>query len=182
MINLYQSQHCSQISCKSIYSTGKKPTKSNNRIIFFVLISFIGSGGLGLINSLYTYFTFESTYPQKVEQATKGLEQLEEAGVESGFFYSMTENSLIQLEALSKNLEMITGANCLFAILSLLGVFMMFKLKKNGFYLYTFANVFWLLVPLALIDFNAMMGMTMIGAIITALFVIMYAVNLKHMK
>lgn len=163
-------------------TTIELPKKRPTFLTVLCILSIIGSGGLGLINSLYTYFTFESTYPQKVEQATKGLEQLEEAGVESGFFYSMTENSLIQLEALSKNLEMITGANCLFAILSLIGVFMMFKLRKNGFYVYTFANVFWLLVPLALIDFNAMMGMTIIGAIITALFVIMYAVNLKHME
>jgi hypothetical protein len=102
--------------------------------------------------------------------------------MDSGFFYKNTERGLVQLEAMSKNLDLITGANCLFAILSLLGVFMMFKLKKNGFYLYTFANVFWLLVPLGLIDFDATFVNTMIGAVISAIFIIMYAINLKHME
>jgi hypothetical protein len=107
---------------------------------------------------------------------------MEEAGMDSGFFYENTERGLVQLEAMSKNLGLITGANCLFAVLSLLGVFMMWKLNKNGFYLYTFANVFWLLVPLGLIDFDATFFNTMIGAVITAIFVILYAVNLKHME
>ena len=163
-------------------TTIEAPKKRSTFLTVLCILSFIGSGGFGLLNSVYTYVTFESSYPEKIQQATDGLEAMEEAGMESGFFYSMTENSIIQLKALSENLELITGVNCLFAILSLLGIFMMFKLKKNGFYLYTAANVFWLLVPLALIDFDAMFNMTMIGAAITALFVIMYAINLKQME
>jgi hypothetical protein len=158
------------------------PKKRPTFLTVLCILSFIGSGGFGLLNSLYTYVTFESSYPAKIEQATEGLAKMEEAGMESGFFYSLTENGIIQLNALSKNLELITGVNCLFAILSLVGVFMMFKLKKNGFYLYLAANLFWLLVPLALIDFDAMLSMTIIGAIITAIFAIMYALNLKHME
>jgi uncharacterized membrane protein (DUF2068 family) len=158
------------------------PKKRPTFLTVICILSFIGSGYFGLIQPLITYFTFETSYPAQVEKLTETLDNLEEAGVDSGFFYSMSENGLIQLEALSKNLELITGVNCLFAILSLLGVFLMFKLKKNGFYLYTIANAFWLLVPLALIDFNSMLGMTIGGALITIVFVIMYAVNLKHMK
>jgi hypothetical protein len=163
-------------------TTIEVPKKRPTFLTVLCILSFIGSGGFGLLNSLYTYVTFESSYPTKIEQATEGLEQMEEAGMESGFFYSLTENGIIQLNALSENLEMITGVNCLFAILSLLGIFMMFKLKKNGFYLYLMANLFWLLVPLALIDFDAMLSLTIIGAIITTIFAIMYAVNLKHME
>ncbi|WP_461632900.1 hypothetical protein [Labilibaculum euxinus] len=163
-------------------TTIEAPKKRPTFLTVLCILSFIGSGGFGLLNSLYTYVTFESSYPAKIEQATEGLEKMKEAGMESGFFYSMTENGIIQLNALSENLELITGVNCLFAILSLVGIFMMFKLKKNGFYLYLIANLFWLLVPLALIDFDAMLSMTIIGAIITAVFAIMYAVNLKHME
>ena len=112
-------------------TTIEAPKKRSTFLTVLCILSFIGSGGFGLLNSVYTYVTFESSYPEKIQQATDGLEAMEEAGMESGFFYSMTENSIIQLKALSENLELITGVNCLFAILSLLGVFMMFKLKKN---------------------------------------------------
>ncbi|WP_372750885.1 hypothetical protein [Labilibaculum sp.] len=158
------------------------PKKRPTFLTVLCILSFIGSGGFGLLNSLYQFATFESSYPKNAEKLSLVLEQLEDAGMDSGFMYTNAQNSLIQLEKMSQNLGIITGANCLFALLSLLGVFMMFKLKKNGFYLYLGANLFWILVPLALIDFDATLFMTMVSAGITALFVILYAVNLKHMK
>lgn len=163
-------------------TTVELPKKRPTFLTVLCILSFIGSGGFGLLYSAYQYVTFEKTYPAQVQKITDGMEQMEEAGMEEGFFYKNAERGLVQLEAMSKNLELITGANCLFALISLLGVFMMWKLKKNGFYVYTFANVFWLLVPLGLIDFDATIVNTMIGAAITAVFVIMYAVNLKHME
>jgi hypothetical protein len=158
------------------------PKKRPTFLTVLCILSFIGSGGFGLLNSVYQYATFESSYPQKSEQLSIALEQLEDAEMDSGFIYNNAQNGLIQLEKMSQNLELITGANCLFALLSLLGVFLMFKLKKNGFYLYLGANLFWLLVPLALIDFDSTLLMTMISLGITALFVILYSLNLKHME
>jgi hypothetical protein len=163
-------------------TTIELPKKRSTFLTVLCILSFIGSGGFGLLYPLYQYVTFDTSYPKQVQQLTEAMEQMEDAGMDSGFFYKNTERGLVQLEAMSKNLDLITGANCLFAILSLLGVFMMFKLKKNGFYLYTFANVFWLLVPLGLIDFDATFVNTMISAVISAIFIIMYAINLKHME
>jgi len=75
-----------------------------------------------------------------------------------------------------------TAANILFALLSLFGVFLMFKLKKNGFYLYSVVNLFWMLVPVYFIGMEVGMMMLGVGALITILFIILYAVNLKHME
>jgi len=158
------------------------PKKRPTFLTVLCILSLIGSGGFGLLYSVYQFATFESTYPANVEKISTALEQMEDAGMDSGFLYNNAQNSLIQLEKMSQNLGLITGANCLFALLSLLGIFLMFKLKKNGFYLYLGANLFWLLVPLALIDFDATMMNTIIGGGITILFVILYALNLKHME
>lgn len=161
----------------TINVTKKRPTF----LTVLCILSFIGSGGFGLIYSLYQYATFESTYSAQQEKLTTALEQLKDAGMDSGFFYKSTENGLVVLEKMSQNLGLITGVNCLFALLSLLGIFMMFKLQKNGFYLYTLVNFFWILVPLVLIDFEATMINAIIAGAFTVLFVILYAVNLKHM-
>ncbi|MDM8160532.1 hypothetical protein QUH73_11960 [Labilibaculum sp. K2S] len=162
-------------------TTIEAPKKRPTFLTVLCILSLIGSGGLGLLYSVYQYATFESTYPAQMEKLTTAMDQLEQAGMDSGFFYKSTENGIVVLEKMSQNLGLITGVNCLFALLSLLGVFMMFKLKKNGFYLYTIVNYFWVLVPLVLIDFDASMTNSLIGGAVVTLFVILYAVQLKHM-
>ncbi len=54
---------------------------------------------------------------------------------------------------------------------SLFGAILMWQLKKVGFFLYVAAQVIMLIV-----------GFTVFSLIITALFVILYALNLKHLK
>ncbi len=102
--------------------------------------------------------------------------------MESGFLYDMTVNGQIVLEKTKENLVPMTATNVIFALLSLLGIFLMFKLKKNGFYLYSVVNLFWMLVPIYFIGMEVGMMMLGIGGFITILFIILYAVNLKHME
>ncbi len=162
-------------------TTIEAPKKRSTFLTVLCILSFIGSGG-GLLYSVYQYATFESTYPAQMEKLTTALEQLEDAGIDSGFMYKSAENGIITLEKMSQNLELVSGSQCLALLLSLIGVFLMFKMKKNGFYLYTLVNYFGLLVPLVLIDFDAALTNVMIGGVITTIFVIMYAVNLKQME
>lgn len=158
------------------------PKKRPTFITVLCILSLIGSGGFGLIQSAYQYVTFDKTYPDQVAKMTEAIETLEDAGMDSGFIYESAQNGLYALEKTSENLGMMTSANILFALLSLLGVFMMFKLKKNGFYLYSATNLFWMLVPIYFIGFEMGMMSLAMGAGITILFIILYAVNLKHME
>ena len=64
------------------------------------------------------------------------------------------------------------------ALASLYGAIMMWKLKKMGFYLYSGANVLVLFAPMVL----ASGKFSIFGLIITALFIILYGLNLKHLK
>jgi len=64
------------------------------------------------------------------------------------------------------------------ALASLYGAIMMWKLKKMGFYLYSGANVIALVVPIIM----ASGKFSFFGLIITALFIILYGLNLKHLK
>jgi len=156
----------------------KRPTF----ITVLCILSLIGSGGFGLLQPLYQYVTFDKTYPEKIAQIEEGIEKMEDAGMDSGFFYDMAVNGLIALEKTAENLVPMTAANILFALFSLLGVFLMFKLKKNGFYLYSVVNLFWMLVPIYFIGIEMGMMTLVFAGSITVLFVILYAVNLKHME
>jgi len=54
---------------------------------------------------------------------------------------------------------------------SLYGAVMMWQLKKIGFFLYVAAQVVMLII-----------GFTIMGLIFTALFIVLYALNLKHLE
>ncbi len=62
-------------------------------------------------------------------------------------------------------------------VVALIGVIMMWKLKKTGFYVYTGAQVIGIVVPIVLGS-----AFPVVGTIITAGFVVMYGLNLKHMS
>ena len=68
------------------------------------------------------------------------------------------------------------------ALVSLLGVIMMWKLKRSGFYLYTLVQLVGLTAPLIMGGHLDMEWKAMIGMVITAAFIIMYALNLKAMR
>lgn len=64
------------------------------------------------------------------------------------------------------------------AIVSLIGVIQMWKLKKSGFMLYTGATVVGLIMG---IIFSGV-GASIVGIIISGAFIAMYGMNLKHMN
>jgi len=64
------------------------------------------------------------------------------------------------------------------ALASLYGAIMMWKLKKMGFYLYSGANVIALFIPIIM----ASAKFSIFGLVITALFIILYGLNLKYLK
>lgn len=64
------------------------------------------------------------------------------------------------------------------SLASLYGAIMMWQLKKMGFYLYSGANVIALIVPIIM----ASAEFPVRGLVFTALFIILYGLNLKHLK
>jgi hypothetical protein len=73
--------------------------------------------------------------------------------------------------------EILANALCLF------GVIMMWKLKKTGYFMYVFAQLASIVTPIVLIGFGGVFGGIMIiAAIFPIAFIVMYGLNLKHMK
>ena len=88
-------------------------------------------------------------------------------------------------DSLTKFLDNITGIYLTIVLLSLIGlagVIMMWQLKKTGFYIYTIARIFILLVPVIFIGYNIIsMIWLSFGVIFAAIFIVLYSLNLKHM-
>ena len=77
---------------------------------------------------------------------------------------------------------LINWSTVLSTLLSLVGAYLMFTMKKIGFHVYLVSKIVGL-IPLTVISFNLMVGETYITfGIFTIAFLVMYAVNLKHMK
>ena len=121
------------------------------------ILTFIGSGW-GVLGSIFNFFT---------------------ADVINGDLYMETYNSMVgDIESDPYGLT-----QSIVDHISLLGAILMFNLRRIGFFLYTAAQILMLFVMpyFAGFGFLTLVQMTLSG-IVTLAFIIMYAVNLKHMR
>ena len=150
-------------------------------ITVLCILTFVGTG-LGLMSALWSFFTIGQT--QRLYETFDGLGNMSDSGG-MGEFYRWTKITIY--------------LNLLGNILCLVAAILMWNLKKIGYFLYIPGQV----IPLigSFMVFSAMSNMAsnaigstggifasfgMIGFIFGALFpiafIIMYGVNLKHMK
>lgn len=89
------------------------------------------------------------------------------------------EEAMGQVEEATGGVSLTTlfGVGLVLTIIGLVGVIMMWKLKKTGFYVYTGAQVLGIVVPMA-------MGgpFSLWTTVFSVLFVVLYGMNLKHMS
>lgn len=134
------------------------------------ILTFIAVG-LGLVGGLYNLVKA----PYALEEYETMMEVSGGAFEGEGFMGSMMEMAHANaVNALPLALTTI-GANlfCLF------GALMMWKLRKVGFYAYVCGQVLAIAIPTILMGVS---GWMMLGVIFPIAFIIMYAVNLKHMS
>lgn len=75
------------------------------------------------------------------------------------------------------NVWLYLGLAAAMIVVSLVGVIKMWKLQKSGFYLYVVAAVAGIIVDVAVGS-----GLSVVGIVISLAFIVMYGLNLKHMK
>lgn len=146
------------------------PAKLPQFLKVLCILTFIAVG-LGLVSGLYSLVKA----PYALEEYETMMEMSGGSIPTEGFFGSIMEMGYQNaLNALPLAITTI-GANlfCLF------GALMMWKLRKVGFYAYVCGQVIAIAVPSILMGFS---GWMMLGAIFPLAFIIMYAVNLKHMS
>ena len=136
----------------------QQPVKRPQMLMILCILTFIWSG-LGFFSSLFTGIfleAFQQIAPAFVEQfQIEGFEELFEAP--RGFFLL---NSLLYLGS-------VTGA------------YFMFQLQKIGFHVYTISQFLLLIAPMY---FLSLPSPPVFEILVTGLFIILYARQLKHMN
>lgn len=100
----------------------------------------------------------------------------------NGLAGRMMDSAMELAENTARNAKKIGISEIVFSLLGLIGVWMMWNLRKNGFWLYVVAAVAGLAAQFTFMG-GGMAALTAVGftAFFTLIFIILYAVNLKHM-
>jgi hypothetical protein len=130
------------------------------------ILSFVGIG-IALIGGIYNLMTFSSTIA--LMQGT------------SGFFGGELGNAVDMLIEWGQTVYII---NIVASLICLAGVFMMWNLKKTGYFIYIIGEIAPAIASFALLGgFGPLGTMAMVGGLIFPIaFIVMYGLNLKHMS
>ncbi len=157
-------------------------TKRPTLLTVLCILSFI-AGAWGLIDGARNAFT-DKPQEDLVETRVKMEETMEQLGDgATGVVRDMMDSAMEMAEKAVEHAKPLGYAGIVLSAISLLGVWMMWNLKRNGFWLYLFASVSALIVPIYFLggSMTAILSVSIMG-LITLIFIILYAVNLKHMN
>jgi hypothetical protein len=160
-----------------------EPKKRPDFLTVLCILTFLGSG-LGIFNNLTKYVNSDIISSVAKEAIDMSKENIDSAGsTESGKKLAdkllSGASDLMNPAKLKQNylLSMISNA------ITLLGAFLMFRLKKIGYWTYVAGIV--VLVATPLIIFGAgnilSLGMTLGLGFVGILFIVLYSLNLKHL-
>lgn len=158
--------------------TGQRPTF----LTVLCILSLLG-GLWGTWEGIKNAFT---NAPQEaVEEARTAIEEAmtQVQGSGADFAVKMMEDGLAMAEQAAANAVPLGYIGLITSVLGLVGVWLMWNLKKNGFYLYTVASLAGLFLPFMYLGFSSMGLLSLgLGGLLTVLFIVLYAINLKHMN
>ncbi len=160
-------------------------TSVQHRPLFLTIICIISFVGLGisLVNSIsaLTLSTVGAPfYKMAEEEVAFGIEQ---ARMDNPASVAFVESMLNAVMKAIERLPLLAALFLLCSIVALAGVFMMWNLKKTGFYLFTAAKVIQIIIPSLVIGYNLFALLMSIPLFMTAtLFITLYALNFNSMK
>lgn len=152
------------------------PAKLPQFLKVLCILTFVGAG-LGLVGGLYNLV--KAPYALEEFEMMQDMTGNMQGMPGGGFMESIMDGAY----AAAVNALPMAINTCVANLLCLFGAMMMWKLRKVGFFAYLGGQLLGIIVPIALVGFSGMFGGLMaFGAIFPVAFIIMYALNLKHMK
>ncbi len=131
------------------------------------ILSFVGIG-IGIISAVYSLITFSAT-TELINQYGSAMENSPLGGM---------VDTLVKWGQTLYTIEIVANLICL------AGVLMMWKLKKNGYFIYIVGEIAPAIATFALMGGYGPLGTFMMvsGLIFPIVFIILYGLNLKHMS
>ena len=158
---------------------GAPPARPTLLTVICILSFIAGIWGIyGGIKGLTTDQTAAmAVQQQKMEEARAQL-----GDKADGIAGRMLDSSMAIAQKAADNAKPIGICDIIISLISLLGVWMMWNLKKSGFWLYLLAAIGGLVVPLVYLGGGLVaIASVGLGGLVTLVFIILYAVNLKYM-
>ena len=131
---------------------------------------------IGVLSALVNSLSSEEAQIEKIDEAIAIYDSMDDM--------PFLDDSLAVMEASRDNVRITNLGNLIFLLIEGIAVFMMFNLKRNGFWLYTLAQIGLVSLIIMVMPWpNIISTLTVVFTVfIVLLFEILYAVNLKHMK
>jgi hypothetical protein len=142
------------------------------------ILTFIGSSW-GIYSGITNYYSADMAAGVAGEQFEKIQEQLDnEEGAEgfTRFFQSMGESLT------PENIKNSGIASSITSLITLIGAILMWGLRKTGFYVYLVGAIAAIIAPIVILGGVAGIAASGGAAFAGILFVILYALNLKHLR
>ena len=156
----------------------EKPVRPTFLTVLCIL-TFIGSGW-GLINNLFQLVMFT---PERLVAQIQQITNMAGAEAQPSWFSSIMSSSLEVLQTTIMHGKAIYSLAALCAVISLIGAFMMYKLKRNGFYLYTIAQIGQLFILPIYSGWNSVVLISMaMSGFLALVFIILYGLNYSKLK
>ncbi len=156
----------------------EKPVRPTFLTVLCIL-TFIGSGW-NLISNLFQLAMFT---PERLVAQIQQITSMAGGEVQPSWAASIMSSSLEVLQTTIMHGKAIYSLAALCAVISLIGAIMMYKLKRNGFYLYVIAQVGQLFILPIYSGWNSVVMISMaMGGVFTLLFIILYGLNYSKLK
>jgi hypothetical protein len=146
------------------------------------ILSFVGLG-LQILKSL-KLFIFGQLGPSYYNLMQDRLEEsLNQVHSSNPFITSFIEKIFESILKLIDHAPLLATISIISSVIALAGVIMMWRLIKTGFYIYTVIKILDVFVPIIFIGFNFVsLFIALIGLFTSAIFITLYAFNLKAME
>ncbi len=156
-------------------------TSSGQRTTFLTVLcvlSFI-NGGMNIIFNLPSLLTpnFMESYLDTIKQV-QGMHDFNA----TPFTGEMMKQVMAMLERMAAHWTSMILSTILLAVMSVIGVWMMWGMKKAGFLFYCTAQILWTIMPFIFLGTNTLVVLAvLLNSIITLTFIILYGLQLKKM-
>ena len=170
---------------KNLYEFESEPEKRPSFLTWLCILTFIGSSW-AIISCIWSYTTAAKTstmFSQSVELKKDSVLPKDTVAVNNHAAFEGNIKASFSKILKEGNIRKTAIGGFIAALLTLIGALFMWRLKKQGFYIYILGVVFGILVPFYIFGNDLIaVGATSFANFFGLVFIALYALNLKSMN
>ena len=157
---------------------------ANQRPTFLIVLCVISAINILLFGILPSVSNSFSNMEDQQEQLDESLTIIKDFYSQIGADAALFQKVEDYIQVKTNNLKFESLLKLIFFLIEGVGVYLMFMMKRRGFFIYLGAQIGFVLIPLIIHGFNmfSIGEMIIITVFTSGIFTILYAMNLKHLS